>query len=82
MLQCLIQYRTEPGWLEYLGQLTLGQNETVFAEYCTISTKCSVMRDTQDFLMCAKIALIQKKIFRPSRMRNYMILMHLVEIVQ
>jgi hypothetical protein len=44
--------------------------------YCTISTKCSVTRDTQDFLICVKITLIQKKNFRLSRMRNYIILMN------
>jgi hypothetical protein len=52
-------------------------------EYCTISTKCSVTRDTQDFLMCAKLTLIQKKFFSAfsdEKLHNFD--EHLVEIVQ
>ena len=41
--------------------LLLGKN------YCTKKTKCSVTRDTQLFLMCAKITIIRKENFRSSR---------------
>ncbi|KAJ7726654.1 hypothetical protein B0H16DRAFT_264614 [Mycena metata] len=39
-------------------------------DYCSILTKCSVTGDTGLYMMCAKITLIQKEIFRSSRRRK------------